>query len=123
MLYPLNTYKHHAQAEEPVALYVADCSQVPVLVDSSFVGSDDDLKRLATPGMLVLERRVTRGDIDEGSFYAVPANADGQGVAIVEGRVLFGQDVDVCGKVLFCARPPQREGASMSEEDMGVLAL
>lgn len=111
------------QAEEPVALYIPDCSQVPVLVDSSFIGSDEDLRRLATPGMLVLERRVRRGDVDEGAFYAVPADAEGYGVAIVEGRALIGQDVDVCGKVLFCARPPQREGASMSEEDMGVLAL
>lgn len=106
-----------------MALYVSDCSQVPVLVDSSFIASDDDLKRLATPGMLVLERRVQRGDVDEGAFYAVPANSDGHGVAIVEGRVLIGQDVDVCGKVLFCARPPQREGASVSDEDMGVLSL
>ena len=106
-----------------MALEVPDCSQVPVLVSSSFVGSDDDLKRLATPGMLVLERRVRRGEFDEGSYYAVPAHSDGYGVAIVEGRVLYGQDVDVCGRVLFCARPPAKEGASMSEEDMGVLAL
>ncbi len=105
-----------------MALEIPDCSQIPLLVTSSFVASDDDLKRLATPGMLVLERRVRRGDYQEDAYYAVPANEEGYGVALVEGRVLLGQDVDVCGRVLFCARPPPKE-ASMSEEDMGVLQL
>lgn len=107
-------------AKQPVALEIPDCSKVAQLLQGAAATSEGDIKRLATPGLLVIDRAVQQGDIDPGQYY-LTTQADGT-VAFTEGAVAADAGATLCARVLFCVRPPVRE-TSLDENDLGALQL
>lgn len=78
--------------------------------------SDEDKKRMAGAGLLVVDTDASEADIDEATFYLVDSNDQSQSNAspspslqVVDGRSMAAAGQKPVAVVLFLARPPIRE--------------
>lgn len=104
---PLPAWAIVSLAGRPVAFDVANCADLPALRATVRVKSDDDLRKLQGPGLLVIDSQPsTPGPVNEGTYYMV-ATADG-GVDLCDGGSV-GTEKEILGPVLFLCRPPARD--------------
>lgn len=115
---PLPAWAIVALAGRPVAFEVPNCGNFGPLRASVKVKSDDDLRKLQGPGLLVVDAEPEDGvapdGFDPAAYYAV-ATAEG-GMDVVDGAAAEG--ADVLGPVLFLCRPPSRESTASATSEL-----
>jgi hypothetical protein len=97
-----------------VAIEVRNCADLKALRESSGVNSDDDLKKLQGPGVLVVDVDPETPAVNSDGYYAIAV--DGDAVEFVSGEKI-NDDQSVVGPVVFLCRPPSKDsiGATTPE--------
>lgn len=118
---PLPAWSILTLASRPVALFVEDCSQLPALRQTSLAKSDDDLRKLKGPGLLVVDAEKgfsagTAMELDSSMYYALAM--DNGGVDVIDGASASGKEEHVVGPVLFLARPPARDATGVTTAEL-----
>lgn len=117
---PLPAWSIIALASRPVALEIKNCADFKPLREASGAKTEDDIKRLQGPGILVIDAEVSvdSANVDPSSYYAV-AKGDDSIVQIMAGGQIDADDskVQILGPVLFLCRPPVKDlvGSTSSE--------
>jgi hypothetical protein len=115
---PLPAWAIVALAGRPVAFDVPNCADFAPLRATVKVKSDDDLRKLQGPGLMVIdiapEFGVTVDVLEPLAYYAVAA--EGGGVDVVDGAMAVGKDV--LGPVLFLCRPPNRDSTNSATAEL-----
>ena len=84
---PLPAFSIVSLAGRPVAFNVPNCADLPALRATVRVKSDDDLRKLQGPGLLVVDvQPSTKVALNDGSYYLV-VTADG-GLDMAEGETI-----------------------------------
>jgi hypothetical protein len=113
---PLPAFAIVSVAGRPVAFEVTNCASLPSLRSSSRVKSDDDLRKLQGPGMLVVDvaPAARAAPVDPAAYYLVAL--DNGGVELLDGATVASPE-SILGPVLFLCRPPTRDttGSTTSE--------
>ena len=105
---PLPAWSIVSLAGRPVAFEVSNCASLACFRSSSRVKSDDDLRKLQGPGVLVIDISPAARDveIDLAAYYMVTTESGG--VELLDGGSV--SDVSaLLGPVLFLCRPPARD--------------
>lgn len=111
---PLPAWSVVALAGRPVAIELKNCADLKALREFSGVKSDDDLKKLQGPGVLVMDVEPETSMVKNDGYYAIAV--DGDAVEIVSGEKISNAQ-SVLGPVIFLCRPPARDsiGATTPE--------
>ena len=100
----LPQWKALSMARHPVAIEVSDCSKIPAIVLGLKARSDDERKRLQSPGLLVFDiGAVSPTEATSTSFYLSPS-ASSNCVEMVDGANLMGSNRQGIATLLFLCR-------------------
>lgn len=105
---PLPAFSVLALAGRPVAFDVENCASLACFRSSSRVRSDDDLRKLQGPGVMVIDISPSAREaaLDPATYYMVALESGG--VEVLDGATVADAE-SVLGPVLFLCRPPARE--------------
>jgi hypothetical protein len=113
---PLPAWAILSLAGRPVAFDVANCASLACFRSSARVRSDDDLRKLQGPGVLVIDisPAAREADLDPAAYYMVAL--DNGAVELLDGGTITDVST-ILGPVLFLCRPPARDttGSTTSE--------
>lgn len=105
---PLPAWSILSLAGRPVAFDVANCASLPCLRSSARVRSDDDLRKLQGPGVMIIDISPSAREaaLDPAAYYMVALESGG--VELLDGATITDAE-SVLGPVLFLCRPPARD--------------
>jgi hypothetical protein len=113
---PMPAWAVLSLAGRPVAISIANCSDVAVMRAHSSVKSEAGVKKLQGEALLVVDASPPEPEVVPEQYYAV-ATADG-GVDVLDGTAAAAGGVDVLAKVLFVCRPPSRASDSHATSEL-----
>lgn len=100
-----------SKAKRPTSVGIRNCSKVEAIVESTKAKTEDEIKKLAGPGMLVAD--LADRELKASEFYLIK-NEDNKPV-IRSADQLNGDDSDIVGRVLLMCRPPDKESIDSFE--------
>eukprot|EP00803_Ostreobium_quekettii_P001885 evm.model.scf_145EXC.4 EVM.evm.TU.scf_145EXC.4 scf_145EXC:60741-67612(+) len=99
----LPQWKVLVEASRPVAVEIPDCSQMPFLIASTSAKSEEEIRKLKGPGILVAD---ADSALPEDEAYCLVAKDDGC-VDVVDSGNMDKAEARTLGTVLFVCRPPR----------------
>jgi Rubisco Assembly chaperone C-terminal domain len=105
---PLPAWPIISLAGRPVAFEVANCASLACFRSSAKVKSDDDLRKLQGPGVMVIDiaPAAREAALNPAAYYMVALESGG--VELLDGATVADAET-ILGPVLFLCRPPARD--------------
>lgn len=111
---PLPAWSILALAKRPAALFVPNCADLEAVRGTSAAKTQDDMKKLAGPGLIIVDAEGEEVEADPNTYY-LAAGAGGK-VELLTGAQLEGKRI--IGPVLFLCRPPARESMAATTAEL-----
>eukprot|EP00210_Caulerpa_lentillifera_P007709 g7360.t1 len=101
-----------SKSRRPISLAIRNCAKVEAILQSAKAKTENEIKRLSGPGMLVFD--LTDKTVVPSEYYI--ARGDDNLLVIKDGEELAGGTEDnVLGKVLLLCRPPDKQSIDSFE--------